>query len=125
MASTELDGKYQVTSTTNYQGGLEKKSDGVTEIKNGQTNRRDAANCLWTSTFTILNENEVEMISLADPRQADKDFALKNHDGSPTREPVEYRSVLKYARKGDKIQISGRIDYGNEVILLTMRKITE
>lgn len=120
--STELDGIYQVTSTTNYQGPLEKKSDGETEIKNGQTERRDDANCLWTSTFTILNKNEVKMISVADPTDADGDFSLMRPDGSPTREPVTYETTLKYARKGDKIQLSGQIEYGNDVTFLTMRK---
>lgn len=121
---TDLDGTYQVTSTTNYHGGLEKKSDGITEIKNGQTHRRDAANCLWTSTFRLISETEVEMISIADPRDAHIDFALKKPDGSPTRDPVEYRTLLKYGRKGDKIQMSGRIDYGSETVLLTMRSVT-
>lgn len=120
---SELDGLYQVTSTTNYQGPLEKRSDGQTEIRNGQTHRRDAANVLWTSTFRVLSPTEVEMISLADPREAKGDFALTKPNGEPTREPVEYRTILKYARKDDKIQLSGTIEYGNEVVFLTMRRI--
>lgn len=120
---SELDGLYQVTTTTNYQGPLEKKSDGQTRIANGQTHRQDAANCLWTSTFTVLNESEVEMVSLADPSKADKDFALTRPDGSPTRESVEYRSILKYARKENRVQLSGTIQYGNELVFITMRRI--
>ena len=121
---SELDGLYQVTSTTNYQGPLEKQSDGKTEIRNGQTHRRDAANVLWTSTFKVISPTEVEMISLADPKDADPDFALTKVNGEPTREIVEYRTVLKYARKDDdKIQLSGTIQYGNEVVFLTMRRI--
>lgn len=122
--SHELDGIYQVSSTTSYQGPLEKKSDGTTEIKNGQTMRRDGANCLWTSTFTILNDNEVEMVSVADPSEADGDFSLTKPDGTPTREPVTYKAILKLARKGDKIQLSGQVEYDNDVTLLTMRKIS-
>lgn len=120
----ELDGTYQVSSTTSYQGPLEKKSDGTTEIKNGQTERRDDANCLWTSSFTVISENEVEMISVADPTEANGDFSLTKPDGSPTREPVTYKATLKLARKGDKIQMSGEIDYDNDITLLTMRKIS-
>jgi hypothetical protein len=122
---SELDGRYQVTTTTNYQGPLEKQSDGQTEIIDGKTSRRDAANCLWTSTFTLISPNEVEMVSLADPREAKEDFALVRMDGSPTREPVEYRSVLKYARKDERVQISGTIQYGDEVVFITMRKIVD
>ena len=120
----ELDGKYLVSSTTSYQGPLEKKSDGETEIVNGQTERRDDANCLWTSTFNVVSETEVEMISVADPTEADEFFSLTRPDGTPTREPVTYRAVLKLARKGDKIQMSGQIEYDDEITLLTMRKIS-
>lgn len=122
--TSPLDGQYRVSTTTNYQGPLEKKSDGVTEIRDAQTHRRDDANCLWTSTFNILNDTEVEMVSVADPTEADPDFMLTRPNGTPTREPVTYKSVLKLSRKGDdQIQMSGQIEYGNELIFLTMRKI--
>lgn len=119
----ELDGTYQVSSTTSYNGPLAKKSDGVTEIKNGQTERRDGANCLWTSTFNIVSDDQVEMISVADPSDADSNFSLTRPDGTPTRDPVTYKAMLKLARKGDKIQLSGEVEYDNDVTLLTMRKI--
>lgn len=122
MNTINLDGRYQVTSTSNYEGPLERRSDGVTEIRDGQTSRIDGNNVVWTSRLTVLSETEVEMVSIADPSRAKSDFALNRPDGSPTREPVEYRTVLKLARKGDRIQMSGRIEYGHEVVLLTMRK---
>ena len=122
MANTDLDGTYNVSTTSNYEGPLERKSDGITEIRNGQTERFDDNNVKWTSTFTIRNENEVEMVSVADPTDADADFALTRPDGSPTYEAVTYTSTLKLARKGDKIQMSGRIEYGDEIIFLTMRR---
>ncbi len=118
-----LDGTYRVTSTTSYQGPLEKRSDGETQIKNSQTERYDAAHCKWTSTFTILSETEVRMVSVADPSEAVTDFLLTAPDGSPTRKPVTYESVLKLACKGDKIQMSGQIAYGKDIVLLTMRKM--
>ncbi|PZQ45431.1 MAG: hypothetical protein DI551_07345 [Micavibrio aeruginosavorus] len=117
-----LDGKYLVTSTTDYNGPLEKKSDGETEIRDGQTRRYDRANCLWTSQFKILNETQVEMTSIADPVNADIDFLLTRPDGSPTRDAVTYKTVLKLARKDDKIQMSGQISYGGDLTFLTMRK---
>lgn len=118
-----LDGRYRVTSTSSYAGDIEKRSDGETEIRNSQTERFDDANCKWTSTFTILNENEVKMVSVADPADAVVDFLLTAPDGSPTREAVTYETTLKLARKDDKIQMSGRIEYGHDVVLLTLRKI--
>lgn len=123
MEIMELDGKYQVTSTSSYDGPLDRKSDGVTEIRDGQTKRLDDNSVMWTSTFRVLNDQEVEMISVADPSQAKQDYALTRPDGTPTRDSVTYRSVLKLARKDDKVQMSGQIEYGNDVIFLTMRKI--
>jgi hypothetical protein len=120
--SHPLDGKYLVTSTTDYKGPLEKKSDGETEIRNGQTRRYDRANCLWTSQFNILSETEVEMVSKADPVNADVDFLLTRPDGSPTREAVTYKTKLKLARKDDRIQLSGQISYGGDLTFVTMRK---
>ena len=121
--SHPLDGKYLISTTTNYQGPLEKKSDGETQIINGQTHRVDAAGCEWTSTFEIISDSEVKMTSVADPTNAGEDFALIREDGSPTRDPQTYESTLKFMQKGDRIQISGKIEFGDELIFLTMRKI--
>ena len=123
MTSHDLDGQYQITSTTSYQGPLEMRSDGITEIRAGQTSRLDKANCLWTSTFRILNENEGEMVSLADPTDANPDFSLLKPDGSPSRQPVAYTTTLKLMRKGDRIQMTGQIEYGGNVTFITMRRI--
>ncbi len=120
---SELDGTYQVSTVTNYDGPLERKSDGTTEIRDGKTSRVDENKVVWTSEFSILNNKQIKMISVADPSNAASDFALNRPDGSPTREPVTYESILRYARKEDKIQMSGQIEYGNEIIFITMRKI--
>ncbi len=123
MSSSELDGTYQISTVSNYEGPLERKSDGITEIRGGQTERTDENQVVWTSTFSVMNNKQVRMVSVADPSGAAGDFALTRPDGSPTREPVTYESVLRYARKDDKIQMSGQIEYGNEIIFITMRKI--
>lgn len=117
-----LDGTYAISSTSNYNGPLERHSDGVTKIQNGRTERRDDNNVLWTSIFNPVSETEVEMISIADPSDARNDFALIQPDGRPTRAPVTYRSILKLSRKGDEIRMSGTIEYGNEITFLTLRR---
>lgn len=121
--SHELDGKYRVSSTTSYQGPIEKKSDGETEIINGQTHRIDDAGCTWTSTFEIISDTEVKMSSTADATNADVEFLLTAPDGTPTKGPVTYETILKLARKGERVQMSGQIEYGNDVVLLTMRSM--
>ena len=118
-----LDGSYKITTITNYQGPLEKRSDGQTEIRNGQTSRYDEAGCHWTSTFEIIDDTTVLMTSVADPAESDIDFALRRRDGSPTLEPITYQSRLKLKYLDDNIQMSGTIEYGDELVLITMRKI--
>lgn len=120
----ELDGRYRISSTTSYKGPIERKSDGETEIRDGQTSRIDDSGIQWTSRFKVLSETEVEMVSTADPHDAKANAALLRPDGSPTLEPVSYHAVLKLSRKGDKIQMSGQIHYGDEVVFLTLRKIS-
>lgn len=118
-----LDGIYQITTTSSYQGPLKKQSDGQTVIQNSQTERIDNAGCKWTSSFEIINNSEVRMTSIADPSNAAQDFALTRPDGSPTRDVVTYVSILKFQQKEERIQMSGQIEYGDEIVFLTMRKI--
>ena len=119
----DLDGKYQVTTISDYHGPVPMKSDGVTEIKGGQTHRIDAAGCKWTTKLTILSENEVKFESTADPKDAAKDFLLTKENGELTHDPVTYTSVLKVARKDSKIRLSGNIHHGKILTVITMTKI--
>lgn len=125
MSEHPLDGKYQISSTSSFKGDIQKRSDGKTEIRNSKTERYDDANCKWTSTFEVLNDTEVKMTSVADPSKAAVDFLLIAPNGTPTDKVTTYESVLKLARKGDKIQMSGQIHYGHDIVFLTMRKIAD
>ena len=116
-----LDGKYHITTTTTQVGHVEKRSDGETEIVNSQTERLDEGECKWTSTFEIMSDSEVKMTSVADPTNAKMDYMVTRPDGIPTREIVTYEAILKLARKGDRIQLSGQIKYGCDTVFLTMR----
>jgi hypothetical protein len=122
--ATDLDGVYAVNTITDYDGPLQKKSDGQTEIVDGKTHRIDGAGCEWNSTFTWIDDTKTEvlMTSVADPLNAATDFLLTRTDGSPTSDPVTYETTLKVMRKGDKIQMTGTINYGDETVILTMRK---
>lgn len=120
-----LDGSYRITTTSTGHSDSEKRSDGETRIENSQTERMDHAWCKWTSTFEIIAEDKVRMVSVADPSEAAVDFMLTKPDGTPTRDPVTYTAELKLSRKDDKIQMSGQIEYGLDVVFLTMRKIGE
>ncbi len=121
--STELDGTYNVTTTSSDQSAT--KSDGQTCIEAGQTSRLDDNKCKWTSTFEVISENEVKMTSIADASQAKPDFFMTLPNGTPTREPMTFESTLKLARKGDLIQMSGQIDHAGDMVFITMRKILD
>lgn len=121
--ATDLDGTYTVTSLTSYDGPLQKQSDGITTIAGGKTHRIDEAKCEWNSTFEWISEGQVKMTSVADPKNARKDFLLIGPNGLPTAEPQTYETILTVKRKGDKVQMTGTITYGQETIFLTMRKM--
>lgn len=122
--ATDLDGTYTVNTVTDYDGPLKKKSDGQTTIEGGKTHRIDAAGCEWNSIFRWVNEEktQVKMISIADPINAHSDFLLTRPNGTPTSDRVTYEAILSVKRMGDKIQLSGTINYGSETVMITMRK---
>ena len=125
MSKTELDGKYRVSTVSNYQGPVERRSDGETEIVDGKTERIDDNKVLWTSTFEVVSETEVRMTSVADPSDAVSDFGLTTPQGTLTRRPQTYVSTMRMARKGKDVRMSGQIEVGDEIIFLTMRSIVE
>ena len=123
--ATDLDGLYSVNTMSDYDGPLKKKSDGQTEIRDGKTHRIDDAGCEWNSTFKWIDESkaQVKMTSVADPINASPDFLLTRPDGSPTSDKVIYETILKVMRKDDRVQMTGSLKYGEETVILTMRKI--
>jgi hypothetical protein len=118
-----LDGKYSITTSSSYTGPVKKKSDGETEIIDGRTDRYDSSNCRWISVFEMISDDEVRMVSVADPSEAHVDFLLTAPDGSPAAGAVRYEAILKLSRNGDQIQMTGQIKYGYENVYLTMRSI--
>lgn len=118
----DLDGQYRVTTVSDYTGPVPMQSDGITEIKNGETDRVDKAGCKWHTKLTILSDDEVQFESTADPSDAAPDFCLTKQSGELTRDPVTYTSIMKIARKGDKIRLSGQIENGKIITVITMMK---
>lgn len=123
LTQKDLDGKYRITTISDYQGPLPLQSDGETEIADGHTDRVDKKGCRWTTKLTLLNDKEVLFESKADPRTADNDFLLIGENGMPTRHPVNYKTVLKVAQKDDRLRLSGRIEHGKVITVITMTKI--
>ena len=119
----DLDGQYRVTTISDYTGPIPMKSDGVTEVKDGKTRRIDKAGVEWTTVFTVMSDQEVRMESTADPAGAARDFLLTKENGELTHDPVTYTTLLKVARKGSKISLSGHIHHGKVMTSITMLMI--
>lgn len=119
----DLNGKYRVTTISDYQGPVPMKSDGITEIRDGKTHRRDAAGVEWTTQLSILGDDEVQLTSVADPKGASEDFLLTKENGTLTNDPVTYTTILKVSRKDNKIRLSGNIMHGKISTVITMAKI--
>jgi hypothetical protein len=119
----DIDGRYRVTTVSDYQGPLQMQSDGETEFVNGETDRIDKKGCRWNTRLTVIGDDEVKFESTADPFDADPDYCLTTEGGQPTREAVTYAAVLKVSRKGDRIRLSGQITHGRTVTVITLTKI--
>ena len=123
--ASDIDGVYSVSTVSDYNGPIKKRSDGQTKIQNGKTHRIDDAGCEWNSTFAYTDDSKqtILMTSIADPLNAEADFMLMRPDGTPTSDQVIYEAELSVKRLGERVQLSGSINYGSETVFLTMRKI--
>ena len=61
--------------------------------------------------------------STADPENAVPEFLLTNTRGELTHSPVTYTTTMKVTRKGDKIRLSGNIQHGSILTMITMTKV--
>jgi hypothetical protein len=123
LSIKDLDGTWRVTTITDTKGPVPLQSDGETTVSNGRTDRTDKKGCRWMSQMTVLSDDSVRFDSVADPTDADADFCLMTEGNQPTREPVEYSCVLKVARQGDKMRLSGQIAHGQAQTVITMTKL--
>ncbi len=119
----DLDGQYEVHSETNYGGPFWLKGDGVTEVKNGLTYRKDKSGCIWESAFSVIGENRVQIESTVDPSHADDAMYIVDEKGNPTKSIVTYKSVLSAQIVDGKLVLSGDIKHGTETTRLTMTKL--
>lgn len=119
----ELDGKYQVRSETSAGGPFVVNGDGMTEIRNGSTYRKDKNGFIWESVFSIIGLNLVEMESTIDPSHADEGRYIHDASGNLTKGMTTYKTTLSASRDGDRLILQGVIEHGGETTRLTMTKI--
>lgn len=117
-----LDGTYEVRSQAQAGPRLIPNGDGETVIANGMTFRKDDHGLIWESTFTIIDENSVEMVSTVDPSHAAEDTFVIDDKGNPTKGMVTYKSMLTATTEDDRLVLRGEIHHGGSVTALAMFK---
>jgi hypothetical protein len=123
LKQEDLDGRYKISTASDDNASLPLQTDGVTVIVDGFTDRIDRHGCRWTTRLTLVDPHTVKLVTTADPLEADPDFMLTGQDGRPTRKAVEYSALLKASRKNGRLRLSGGIEYGRFITVLTMMKI--
>lgn len=118
-----LDGRYEVRSETSDGGPFRVNGDGVTEIRNGMTYRKDGKGFVWESAFSVLGEGRVQLESSVDPSHAGPEAFVIDEKGNPTKGIVTYRSILEARLVDGKIVMSGTISHGGATTRLTMQQL--
>lgn len=119
----ELEGRYEIRTETSDGGPYHINGDGITEIKDGRTWRKDEKGLVWESQFTVAGRNTVRLETTLDPSGADEDTFIKDSKNNLTREPVTYRGELVARQENGRLVLSGEIRHGIVTTRVTMKKI--
>ena len=122
LTMDELDGRYEITTKTSESGPHVLDGDGVTEVKNGLTWRKDKNGFIWESSFSIMEE-AVLMQSTLDPSHAPGGKFITDEKGNPTKSIMTYKTVMTVSRDGGRLTLSGDIRHGTTVTRVTMTRL--
>lgn len=118
----ELDGKYEIHSERLNGSTSVPDGDGMTEIRDGLTFRKDKNGFIWESSFTLAGPDKVQMESTIDPSHADQ--YLKDEKGNLTKAMLTYRATLDVSREGGRLVLRGDVNHAGETTRLTMTKVS-
>ena len=119
----DLDGKYEIRSETSDGGPYLINGDGVTEVKEGRTYRKDKNGYIWESRFKITGKDRIALESTCDPSLADEDLYIKDNKNNLTREKVTYKGDLVARTEFGRLVLRGEIRHGVVTTRITMTKI--
>ncbi|TAL30613.1 MAG: hypothetical protein EPN97_12420 [Alphaproteobacteria bacterium] len=119
----ELDGRYEIRSETSDGGPYRINGDGVTEVKDGRTYRKDQNGFIWESRFSISGKDKIMLESTLDPSLADEDFFIKDNKNNLTREKVTYKGELIVREERGRLVLRGEIKHGIVTTRITMTRI--
>jgi hypothetical protein len=119
----DLDGKYEISSETSDGGPYLINGDGITEVKNGRTYRKDKNGFIWESFFSIVGKDKIGLESILDPSLADEDLFIKDNKNNLTRNKVTYKGELIAREERGRLVLRGEIRHGIVTTRITMTKI--
>ena len=119
----ELDGRYEIRTESSESGPYALDADGVTEIKDGLTWRKDKHGFIWESAFTIT-EGAVLMQSSLDPSHAPSGKFITDEKGNPTKSIMTYKTVMTVSRENGRLTLTGDIRHGGAVTRVTMTRLS-
>lgn len=120
---SDIDGKYEVKSETSSGGPYVVNGDGITEIRNGLTYRKDAKGFIWESSFSVINDHQVQMESTVDPSHAGDNAFIHDAKGNLTKGMMTYKTILDAKEENGKLVLSGVIEHGAEKTRILMTKL--
>lgn len=118
----ELDGRYEIRTETSESGPYALDADGVTDVKDGMTWRKDKNGFIWESAFTII-DGAVLMQSTLDPSHAPSGKFITDEKGNPTKSIMTYKTVMTVGRDQGRLTLSGEIRHGATVTRVTMTRV--
>jgi hypothetical protein len=119
----DLDGKYEIRSETSDGGPYLINGDGVTEVKDGRTYRKDKNGYIWESVFKVIGKDKVQLSSTLDPSLSDEDNYIKDNKNNLTRDKVTYTGDLIVRTEFGKLVLRGEIKHGIVTTRITMTKV--
>lgn len=120
----DIDGFYRIESETDDKASFSPNGDGVTEIKNGLTFRKDNNGCIWESLFTVAGDDKVQLETTVDPSHTPPGYYISDENGQPTKGIVVYKSMLDLSEKDGRIVMSGTVTHGKITTKLTFTRIS-
>lgn len=121
---TNLDGKYRLNHLTSRPHSEDQRGMDVIQIENGQSHFEDIYGCVWDTLFEVIDDEHIRMSAYVDQSKADMDHVLSSDSGRASGENLKYESLLKLARKGDDMHLSGQINIGDDIVIISLHKIT-
>jgi len=119
-----ISGQYKLQHVTSRPHSEDQRGMEVIQIENGQSHFKDMYGCIWDTTFKTIDEDHIKMTAQVDQSQVDMDHVLSAESGRASAENLTYESLLKISRKDDSIHLSGQIEIGDDIVIISLHKVT-